>query len=207
MILCNVLRHGAILFVNNRGLGMKKLTAGVKRSAWFSQFNGGVVFVLVSLLPILLMRVFHSSDNPNLNPVATVTAAGTVQVVLKPNHIDQYVVSGAINGEPVEFLIDTGSADVALSHALAQRLRLALTPGGVSMTGNGNVDNWSAWLDQVNVGGFVAARVKATVLPNLPGERVLLGMSYLKHLELTLAHGALTLRPSLGITQLKSTNY
>ncbi|MBK1641965.1 hypothetical protein CKO12_08795 [Chromatium okenii] len=175
---------------------MNKLTAGFKRSAWLSQFSGGVVFVLVSLLPILLVRFFNPSDNPNPQPVATVSAAGTLQVILKPNQVDQFVTGGTINGEPVEFLIDTGSVDVALSHALAQRLRLVLLPGGVSMTGNGNVEHWTAWLEHVNVGGFVAAQVKATVLPNLPGERVLLGMSYLKHLELTLAAGELTLRPA-----------
>lgn len=165
---------------------------------WFKQASGGVVFAVMTLLFILLAHWLHGdvNDNPNPNPVAYLGASGVMQVVLRPNDVNQYVTGGRINGEPVEFLIDTGSVDVALPYALAQRLKLQLTPGGISMTGNGDVPTWSAWLDQVEVGGLIASRIKATILPNMQSERVLLGMSYLKYMELLLANGQLTLRPA-----------
>jgi len=153
---------------------------------------------VMTLLSILLAHWLHqeTNDNPNPNPVAYLGASGVMQVVLRPNDVNQYVTGGRINGEPVEFLVDTGSVDVALPYALAQRLKLQLTPGGMSMTGNGDVPTWSAWLDQVEVGGLVASQIKATILPNMQSERVLLGMSYLKYMELLLANGQLTLRPA-----------
>ncbi|WP_419467474.1 hypothetical protein [Allochromatium tepidum] len=50
----------------------------------------------------------------------------------------------------------------------------------------------------VDVGGLVAHQVKATVLPNMAGEQVLLGMAYLKHIEVWLAGGQMRLRPYVG---------
>ena len=54
---------------------------------------------------------------------------------------------------------------------------------------------WRTRLDSVDLGGLVARRVQASVLPNMPGEQVLLGMSYLKRFELIQRDGTLTLRP------------
>jgi aspartyl protease family protein len=68
----------------------------------------------------------------------------------------------------------------------------------MSKTANGMVRTWTTRLDTVDLGGLVAHNVRATVLPNMPGDDVLLGMSYLRHLELIQRGGVLTLRPHLG---------
>ncbi len=153
------------------------------------------LLVVLGLLLALVASQGSRRGNPNPNPVAYLGPSGVPQVVLKHNAVDQYVTTGSINGESVEFLVDTGSVDVAMPYQVAQRLRLQLRPGGLSKTGNGNVRSWSAWLDTVDVGGLVARQVKATILPNMQGEQVLLGMAYLKRMEVFLAGGELTLRP------------
>lgn len=149
----------------------------------------------LSLALLLVMSLTGRRGNPNTHPVAYLGSDNIPQVVLKQNQVSQYVTNGRINGEEVEFLVDTGSVDVAMPLRVAQRLKLPLAPGSLSKTGNGNVQSWSASLDSVEVGGLAANQVKATVLPNMQGEQVLLGMAYLKHMEVTLAGGELTLRP------------
>jgi aspartyl protease family protein len=64
----------------------------------------------------------------------------------------------------------------------------------MSKTANGNVRTWTTRLDSVDLGGLTARGVRASVLPNMPGNEVLLGMSYLKRFELTQRGNTLTLR-------------
>lgn len=152
----------------------------------------------LALLVMLFDGVISGQRNPNPNPTAMESASGVAEVRLERNRAGHYVAGGRINGVPVRFLIDTGATDVALPLSLAQRLRLPLRPGGISKTANGTVQTWLTRLDSVDLGGLVARNVRASVLPNMPGDDVLLGMSYLKHLELIQRDGVLTLRPPLG---------
>ncbi|NEV63310.1 retropepsin-like aspartic protease family protein [Thiorhodococcus minor] len=162
---------------------------------WLGQYRGLLVLTVVGLGVAWALAQTGTRGNPNPHPVAYLGPAGTPEVVLEENQVNQYVTTGRINGARVEMLVDTGSVDVAMPYRVAQALDLKLTPGGISKTGNGNVRSWSAWLDRVDVGGLVAERVKATVLPNMHGDQVLLGMSYLRLMEVVLSDGRLTLRP------------
>ena len=67
-------------------------------------------------------------------------------------------------------------------------------PGGVSQTANGLVATWTTHLDSVDLGGLVVRNVSSSVLPKLPEDGVLLGMSYLQQLELTQRGDTLTLK-------------
>ncbi|MEA3275755.1 MAG: TIGR02281 family clan AA aspartic protease [Pseudomonadota bacterium] len=151
----------------------------------------------LALLVLLFHRLVSDRENPNRDVEVALDAAGRPQVVLQRNSAGHYVATGRINGEPVVFLVDTGATDVALPLDVARRFDLPLGPPSMSRTANGNVRTWSARLDSVDLGGLVARRVPASVLPNMPGEQVLLGMSYLKRFELIQRDGTLTLRPPL----------
>lgn len=152
----------------------------------------------LALVAMLFNGLIERRGNPNPDPVAQVTPAGVPEVVLRRNRAGHYVTGGRINGKPVVFMVDTGATDVALPLELARRLGLGLAPGGVSMTANGRVATWRTRLASVDVGGLTLRDVRASVLPNMPGEEVLLGMSYLKHLELVQRGDTLTLRPHGG---------
>lgn len=152
----------------------------------------------LALLVMLFDGVILRQDNPNPNPLVTQGSSGVPEVRLERNRAGHYVAGGRINGSPVRFLIDTGATEVALPLALAERLSLPLRSGGLSRTANGTVRTWTTRLESVDLGGLVARNVRATVLPNMPGEEVLLGMSYLSHLEMIQRGGTLTLRPHAG---------
>jgi aspartyl protease family protein len=151
----------------------------------------------LALLVMFFTDVIDRQTNPNPDPVAVAGQAGGPQVVLQRNRAGHYVAGGRINGEPVVFMLDTGATDVALPLPLARRLGLPMRPGGMSQTANGMVQTWTTRLDSVDLGGLVARNVRASVLPNMPGDEVLLGMSYLKQLEMIQRGDTLTLRPHL----------
>ncbi|MCB1725427.1 MAG: TIGR02281 family clan AA aspartic protease [Chromatiaceae bacterium] len=149
----------------------------------------------IALLTFLFRDVLESRFNPNAQPQAETTADGRHQVVLDRNAAGHYVASGRINGFPVTFLLDTGATDVALPEALADRLRLERTGGGISQTANGAVAVWRTVLDEVRLGDIRLKDVRASILPSMAaGDPVLLGMSFLRRLEFSQRDGQLTLR-------------
>jgi aspartyl protease family protein len=155
----------------------------------------GAWIVGIALLVMFFQDLLDRQHNPNRDPVRL--DDGQAGVVLQRNRMGHYVASGEINGEPVTFLLDTGATSVALPLTLARRLGLKLLPGGISKTANGMVETWSTRLDSVGLGGLVVRNVRAAVLPNMPGDDVLLGMGYLRHFELIQRDDTLTVRRPL----------
>jgi len=148
----------------------------------------------LALLVLAFQRLMEEGDNPNRDLAVSLGADGRPQVMLVRNRAGHYVAPGRINGEPVIFLVDTGATEVSLPLEMAKRLELRLGASRMARTANGDVQTWAALLDEVDLGGLSALRVRASVLPNMSGEQVLLGMSYLKHFELIQRDGTLILR-------------
>jgi len=155
----------------------------------------GVLLLLTWVFEAEIARQF----NPNPEPQGRVASDGALEVVLERNAQGHYVAGGTINGQPVEFLLDTGATHVAVPRALAERLGLPKLGTGLSRTANGVVETWSSRLDRVALGPIELRDVRASVLPGLLGEdQVLLGMSFLKRLELMQRGNTLTLRQPLS---------
>lgn len=134
----------------------------------------------------------EAERNPNRDP-ETVRRGNRVEVTLKRNRANHYVASGTINGEPVEFLLDTGATDVAIPLELARRLELPRGPSGSVMTANGPARAYRTVIDRLTLGGIVLVNVRGTVLPGLEDAGVLLGMSALSQVELRQKGDTLTL--------------
>ena len=121
------------------------------------------------------------------------------EVVLQRNRQGHYLADGLINGRVTTFLVDTGATDVALPQDLANRLNLPRLGRALSRTANGTVEVQRTRLDSVQLGALRLHDVRATILPGMAGDTpVLLGMSFLKHLELVQKDGYLTLRQGSG---------
>jgi aspartyl protease family protein len=148
----------------------------------------------LALLTVLFSDVLDRQQNPNRSVQAVVGAGGVREVVLKRNRSGHYVAPGAINGHPVTFLIDTGATDVAIPAGVAERIGLQPGLPSVSRTAAGDVPTWSTVLRSVELGGIKLHTLRATILPDMTGDQVLLGMSYLKRLELEQRGDSLTLR-------------
>lgn len=150
--------------------------------------------LLLALMSYLFSNVLERQRNPNQEPLTLRDDLGNAQVVLKRNRAGHYVASGRINGHPVLFLLDTGATDVAISDELAQRLDLARGRRVLSQTANGTVVSWQTRLAEVGLGAITLNDVRASILPSMAGNEVLLGMSFLKRLEWTQRGDRLTLR-------------
>ncbi len=163
----------------------KRLGKGMIVAAWV---------LLLGLLTVFFDGVLMDQYNPNRRVESVSDAAGEKIVVLKRNRQGHYLATGRINGVAVTFLVDTGATDVVVGEALAQRLGLAREGPSLSRTANGDVASWRTHLDRVALGGIELRNIRASILPGLEGEEVLLGMSYLKRLELAQRGDSLTLR-------------
>ncbi len=174
------------------GAGVGRLGRWMMVAAWV---------LLLGILTLFFSEYLERQYNPNRQPVGSLGPDGVRQVVLVRNRAGHYVADGAINGRRVTFLVDTGATDVAVPLGLAQRLGLPRGPAVTSRTANGTVRTWRTRLDEVRLGPIRMRDVRASILPGMKGNEVLLGMSFLKHLELVQRGGELTLRQYAGVSR------
>lgn len=144
-----------------------------------------------------LFFIFEDAINARINPNQDITTNDlgyAREIVLQRNRQGHYVASGTINGSAVTFLLDTGATDIAIPIDVANRLRLEKGQPVIVKTANGNARAWRTWLDSVALGELERRDVRATILENIHGEEILLGMAYLKHFELVQRGSTLTIR-------------
>jgi aspartyl protease family protein len=154
----------------------------------------GAWIVLLGLLYFLFQSVIEGQNNPNQAPVSSLGDNGVRQVMLKRNRAGHYIANGFINRFPVTFLLDTGATDVAVPEQLAKQIGLKPGMPLASRTANGIVTSWQTRIDEVRLGNIALKNVSASILPTMQGGQVLLGMSFLKKLELIQRGNELTLR-------------
>ena len=129
-----------------------------------------------------LTALYQAAIGPGRMQMAQV-ADGRAAVVLERRRSGHYVADGAINGEPVRFLVDTGATDVAVSDRFARSIGLEFGPRMTVMTAAGPVQGWQTRLDSVQLGSLALTDVRATIAPGL-GDQALLGMSFLKYFSI-----------------------
>ena len=122
------------------------------------------------------------------------TDDGIREVVLQRNKSGHYVTAGKINGKPVTFMLDTGATGVAIPESQAVDLGLRRGAAFPTQTANGVSTSYAATLDRVSVGGIELYDISAGITPGLKTKEILLGMSFLKHIEFTQRGDTLTLR-------------
>ena len=163
----------------------KRMGLGMMIMAWVVLLGFGVVF---------FGDVLEKQFNPNQSLDTRVSAEGMREVVLQRNRFGHYVTSGTINGQPVTFMLDTGATGVAIPEPVAQRLKIPRGRAYRTQTANGLSTSYAATLDSVAVGDIELRNVQAGIAPGLAMEEILLGMSFLKHIEFTQRGNTLILR-------------
>lgn len=134
-------------------------------------------------------------DNPNRG----LDGAATGEVRLVQDRGGHYVAPGWINGRPVQFLLDTGATEVSIPAGVARRLDLRPGPARRVRTANGVITVHATVLERVQLGGIALEGVGAHINPHDRGETVLLGMSFLRRLELVQRGGELILRHNAAV--------
>ena len=146
---------------------------------------------------LMLTWVFNHTLDRQHNPNARLGADSSAplkEVVLRRNRMGHYIAPGRINGRAVEFLLDTGATDVSVPQALANKLNLTPGPAMSTQTANGVITTYATVLDSVSLGNIELSGVRASINPSSASNGVLLGMAFLKHLELVQRGDTLTIR-------------
>jgi aspartyl protease family protein len=107
----------------------------------------------------------------------------------------QYQTTASINGRRVPVLVDTGANVVAMNARHAESLGVDYrsgTPGRVETAG-GHASAWLVNLRSVDVGGIEVTDVQASVVEGDYPVSILLGMTYLRHVEMRETNGVLSL--------------
>jgi len=119
---------------------------------------------------------------------ASVGSVGAVRgnrIVLTAGSGGHFTTAGTINGQAVQFLVDTGATSIALSLTEAERIGLNYKSGQPAWgsTANGTVALWRVKLGSVRIGDVEIYDVDASVLPaGMP--YVLLGNSFLSRFQM-----------------------
>lgn len=145
--------------------------------------------------------VVWDGEERTLRPGGAVSAsyakASRREVRIVRDNQGSYTTSGSINGQPVDFLVDTGASGVAMSAAQARALgiqyQLSGTPTRVGTAG-GVTSGYRVILDRVRIGEVVLSQVEGVVIEADTRHRVLLGMSFLRRLELSQKDNVMVLR-------------
>lgn len=113
--------------------------------------------------------------------------------VLTSDKRGHYVFIGYINDKQVKFLLDTGATSVAVPEHLAGYLGLSKGQQYYSHTANGKAISYNALIKKIKVGSIEQEDVRGSILPGMDGDSILLGMSFLKDLEIIQKGGEISL--------------
>lgn len=138
--------------------------------------------LVLGLLTVFFSRYLDKQNNPNQSLALTQTDQFK-QVQLQRNRSGHYVASGLINNKSVVFMLDTGATDISIPEKVARKLKLK---PGIKIpvhTANGQIAVYATTLDQVSLGAIELHNISANINPFMQGEEILLGMSFLRHLD------------------------
>ena len=144
-----------------------------------------VWFSLIAGLTFVFGWLLEKQHNPNQSNLVHISSDGRSEVVLARNRDGHYVATGEINGSAVQFLVDTGATFISIPDALAHELGLTRGATMQARTANGTVSVYATRLREVKLGNIVLHNVPASINPGMEGLDILLGMSFLGHLEIT----------------------
>jgi len=153
--------------------------------------------VLFGLATFGFNKVLDYQRNPNRNPETRQTDKRTAEVRLLQNRMGHYVANGTINGQEVTFLLDTGATTISIPARVARRLGLKKGYPQRVNTANGSVTVFTTQLQIVTLGTIQLHDLRGDINPHMGGEEILLGMSFMKHLEIIQRNRQLLLRQQI----------
>lgn len=118
------------------------------------------------------------------------------QVSINADQLGQYRVRGLVNEQPATFLVDTGASVVAMSSRLANQLGIDYEhtgKRGTVVTASGRAKSHFVLLNEVTIGALTRRNVRAAVVEGDYPVEILLGMSFLRDVQLQENNGVLLL--------------
>ena len=119
-------------------------------------------------------------------PVETPAQSGSRSLSISRDSRGHFQTEGRIDGQRLDFMVDTGASVIALNETSAARFGLRPSRGDYNATvttANGTIKAAHTRLAMVDIGGLVVRDVDAMVLPDQALSENLLGLSFLSRLK------------------------
>lgn len=152
----------------------------------------GMWVVGLAIGTLLINQYLEQQHNPN-NQVVTSIDGDKRSISLQRGRYGHYRVTGTINGAEADFLVDTGATSVSIPEEVAYRAGMEYGSKITISTANGTRVAYRTVIDSLRIGDLEVQNATAHINPGLSGE-VLLGMSVLKHYELSQKGDQLVIR-------------
>lgn len=180
MAVLNIDHRRTVMHVGDKVVGDIKLLAANSERALFEIKGHQVALTLSDNSAI-------STDYPD------VMNAHQAQLISSGG---MYSVTGAINGQLANFMVDTGASYVTMSPRQASALHLDYHKGRRVMmnTANGTATAHIFVIRRVRIGGIELHNVGAAVMSSLASSRILLGMSFLSRVDMKHGNGLMVLK-------------
>jgi len=150
-----------------------------------NQWTIAIIWIVLLIATTFIFNgVLKDINNPNQQLTVSINNNGEKQIVLQRNRYGHYVVTGKINGSDVTFLLDTGATLVAIPEHIASKLNLSKGAAFKTETANGLSQSYRTRLESVAIGDIVMTNVLGSISTGMEFDEILLGMSFLKHLNL-----------------------
>jgi aspartyl protease family protein len=117
---------------------------------------------------------------------ATVAQAGIRSLSIPRDARGHFQTDGRIDGQRIEFMVDTGASVVALNEKSAASFGLRPSRGDYNATvstANGTIKAARTRIAMIDLGGLIVRDVDAMVLPDEALSENLLGLSFLSKLK------------------------
>ena len=139
-------------------------------------------------------RVLLRLGDAQVNLGGKASEGGGKQIVLTAQSGGHFHANGAINGQSVRFMVDTGATMVSMDKYEAERLGLDYKNGrrGTTRTANGDTIVYATKLASVRIGDVLVYNVDALVSP-APMPYILLGNSFLTRFQMKRENDVMTL--------------
>jgi aspartyl protease family protein len=151
----------------------------------FAAVMAGLGTVMAQMADRMTPALAHTTERAAAPAVET--AASYSHTLHVPRDArGHFETEGRINGQPVDFMVDTGASTIALNETSAASFGLRPSPGDYRVsvsTANGTVKAARTQIAMVDVGGLVLRDVDALVLPDDALSENLLGLSFLSRLK------------------------
>lgn len=148
---------------------------------------------IAAIIWVALLGIAYVVIDSQIKPKVATVSGNATEIVIPRSRNGHFYVAGAINGQAVTFLVDTGASTVSVGMPVARRIGL---PSGKPVnigTANGIAKGEEIVGQTVSIGGIAIRSARIVVLPDLPGE-ALLGQNVLRHLDVTQSDQQMILR-------------
>ena len=133
---------------------------------------------------------FDASQKPAIAIASAKLVSG--EIVIPRSRDGHYYVRGAINGHPVDFMVDTGASTVSISRDIARNVDL---PRGMPvnfLTANGEVMGEIVSRQTIEAGGIIVEDLSVGV--GIQGNMALLGQNFLRRVDVLQSDDKMVLR-------------